>query len=176
MKLPPRGTVLCMCLAALTAASADRVLAQEPTQQYDQAISANPFGLLLEWFNAEYERVIGETVTTGLGGSYISGSDDRYVNGDVFLRYYPQGQPLQGWAFGAKAGLTSVRGLLDGTSETDTYFGFGFDVNHSWLLGANDNFYVGVGLGLKRLFGLGDRDVDLAFFPTVRLVNIGFAF
>src|SRR5690606_38850798 len=75
---------------------------------HQQVISANPFGLLLEFFNAEYERIVSESATAGVGGSTFSADDDRYVNADVFWRFYPGGEPLDGWAFGAKAGITSV--------------------------------------------------------------------
>jgi hypothetical protein len=164
---------LAVALAAMTATPAQ---AQEP-QPYKNVISANPFGLLLELFNAEYERVVSESSTVGIGGSTfsiddddISGVDERYVNADVFFRYYPSGRPLDGWAFGAKVGVTSV-------TDAGTYAGFGFDVNRSWLLGKRDNFYVGVGFGLKRLVGVDDaEDVDLAFIPTFRIINVGFAF
>lgn len=135
-------------------------------------ISANPFGLLLELFNGEYERVVSQSSTAGIGGSYFTSDDVQYVNADAFFRFYPQDDPLDGWAFGAKAGITDI-------DDFGTYFGFGFDVNKSWLLGRNDNFYVGVGLGLKRLVGVDEDDPDgdlLEFIPTIRLVNIGFAF
>ena len=130
--------------------------AQDP-QLRKNVISANPFGLLLEFFNAEYERVVSESSTVGIGGSTFStdddelGGDERYVNADVFYRFYPSGRPIDGWAFGAKAGITDV-------TDAGTYFGFGFDVNRSWLLGKRDNFYVGVGFGLKRLVGVDDTD------------------
>jgi hypothetical protein len=77
--------------------------------------------------------------------------------------------PLEGWAFGAKAGITNV-------ADSGSFFGVGFDANHSWLLGENENFYVGVGFGLKRLFGAGEEDFDLEIIPTIRVVNIGIAF
>jgi len=148
--------------------SAGKLEAQEATA-HRQVISANPFGLLLEFFNAEYERVVSQTTTAGVGGSYFTTEGDDYLNADVFWRYYPQGRPLDGWAFGVKAGVTQV--------DDNSYAGFGFDVNRSWLLGANDNFYVGVGFGLKRLLGVsGDADFDLRFIPTFRIVNVGFAF
>ncbi len=134
-----------------------------------QVISANPFGLLLELFNAEYERIVTPSSTAGFGGSTISDGDDRYLNMDVFWRFYPSGTPLDGWAFGAKAGLTS-------TTSDGSFFGFGFDANRSWLLGANDNFYVGIGFGLKRLVGTTDDGDMLRFIPTIRIVNIGYAF
>jgi hypothetical protein len=91
------------------------------------------------------------------------------VNADVFWRFYPSGVPLDGWAFGAKLGITSV-------TDQGTYLGYGFDVNRSWLLGMNNNFYVGVGFGLKRLVGASGQDFELRFIPTFRLVNIGIAF
>jgi hypothetical protein len=178
MNLVVRWAVTCACVVVAGAVPAASGHAQQPVQpMYQQQVSANPFGLLLELFNAEYERVIGETATAGLGGSYYSDNDDRYVNADVFLRYYPQGRPLQQWAFGVKAGLTSAREFLDfGERERGTYFGLGFDVNHSWLLGRNDNFYVGVGFGLKRLFGTPDDYFGIDYVPTIRIVNVGFAF
>ena len=86
----------------------------------------------------------------------------------MFWRFYPSSDPLNGWAFGAKVGLTEVN---DGT-----FFGYGFDVNRSWLLGEEENFYVGVGFGLKRLLGTSEEDSDLNIIPTIRIVNIGIVF
>ncbi len=163
-------------------------------------ISANPFGLLLEFFNAEYERVISPTTTIGFGGSTIKPEttdwDDeplethQYVNFDVFWRFYPGSNRTRtytatvGWAFGAKIGIAAV--------DDGTYFGYGFDFNRSWVLGPNENFYVGLGFGLKRLFGVprvendwGERvsalEDKLPFgggdlYSTIRVVNIGFIF
>ncbi|HEY0304702.1 MAG TPA: DUF3575 domain-containing protein [Longimicrobiales bacterium] len=167
-------TGLILAFACLLAVPAH---AQEAPAPYKNVISANPFGLLLTWFNAEYERVVGESSTIGVGGSTFEDGDDdvvdedtRYVNADVFYRFYPSGRPLDGWAFGVKAGITDV-------TDAGTYAGFGFDVNRSWLLGKRDNFYVGIGFGLKRLIGVQDEDaVDLEFIPTIRIVNVGIAF
>jgi hypothetical protein len=161
--------------------------AQEAPQPLRNAISANPFGLLLELFNAEYERVVGESSTVGIGGSYFNSDENdeadptfedddvTYSNVDVFYRYYPSGRPLDGWAFGAKVGLTMVD---DDTvdSDGDTFFGYGFDVNRSWLIGKKNNFYVGVGFGLKKLVGASDESFDLEYIPTIRIINVGFAF
>ena len=152
-------------------------------------ISANPFGLLLELFNAEYERVISRTSTVGFGGSTLK--DDwaneheprvethRYVNFDVFWRFYPGSNRTRtynapvGWAFGAKMGITAVDG--------GTYFGYGFDLNRSFVLGPDDNFYVGLGFGLKRLLGApqdeaGESTLGVSLIPTLRIANVGFIF
>jgi len=136
---------------------------------YRQVISANPFGLLLDLFNAEYERIISESSTAGFGGSAYFGDEDNYVNADVFWRFYPQGNPLNGWAFGVKAGITSV-------GDEGTYFGAGFDVNRSWVLGKSENFYVGIGFGLKRIYVSSDDSFDLNYIPTFRIINVGYVF
>ena len=141
--------------------------AQQAIPATQHAISTNPFGFLLEWFNAEYERKVSESTTVGLGGSFFSTSDGDYVNGDLLYRFYPSGTPLEGLALGVKVGITKV-------SDAETSFGFGFDTNWSWLLGTNDDFYVAAGVGLKRLFGTNDG--AMKFVPTIRIINVGLAF
>jgi len=164
-------SVAVMLFVSGAAASAH---AQQSAPARPQVISANPFGLLLGLFNAEYERRVSESTTAGVGGSsFYDDGDTDYVNADVFYRFYPSGKPLDGFAFGAKAGITKI----DETFYSGgTYFGLGFDTNWSWLMGKNDNFYIGVGFGLKRLFGVSASDTTLEFIPTIRIVNVGFAF
>ena len=174
--------------------------AQQSTESgKHQVFSANPFGLILQLFNAEYERVISGTSTIGFGGSTLKndhdiypeppilGTDefgfpiydwanepdpitetDRYINFDVFWRFYPSGNPLVGWAFGAKLGITRV--------DDQTHLGYGFDLNRSWLLGPEENFYVGLGFGLKRLIGTTEADDLIPVIPTIRIANVGFIF
>jgi hypothetical protein len=163
-------SVLAACMLAGGATGSLQAQAPAPAVPRQQVISANPFGLLLDVFNAEYERKVSTSATAGFGGSTVSGgSSDRYVNADVFYRFYPSGTPLEGWAFGVKLGVTSV-------TDYGSYLGFGFDVNRSWILGVERNFYVGVGFGLKRLYGQNETGLDLQYIPTIRIVNVGFAF
>lgn len=166
MKTASRSFLMFALAATFGAVSVSPASAQAAPRQ--QVISANPFGLLLEFFNAEYERVVGESSTAGVGGSFLSLDNEDYVNIDAFWRFYPQKvpTPLAGWAFGLKAGITRVGG--------ESHFGAGFDVNRSWLLGKDDNFYVGIGFGLKRIVGASAGDP--MFIPTFRIVNVGFAF
>ena len=153
-------------------------------------ISANPFLILVDRFNAEYERVISPTTTIGFGGSTFKDDSwtnepeprvetDQYVNFDVFWRFYPGSNRTRtynapvGWAFGAKMGITAVDG--------GTYFGYGFDLNRSFVLGPDDNFYVGLGFGLKRLLGApqdeaGEPTLGVSLIPTLRIANVGFIF
>jgi hypothetical protein len=176
-----RGVCLAVVLAASAATGAAAQAAPHPN-----VISVNPFGILLDFFNAEYERAIAPTQTVGVGGStYASdyeewtGGDSyvtrraRYLNADAFWRYYPSGRPFEGWNLGVKAGITSITSDHPG-EEGGTHFGYGFDANRSWLLGPTDRLYVSVGFGLKRLIGV--EDDFLKYVPTFRIVNVGFAF
>jgi hypothetical protein len=173
-----------VCLGLLLTAGATTTHAQElPVRS--TVISANPFGLLLDFFNAEFERAIAPTATVGIGGSTYEAEYDywdgigyseenaRYVNADIFWRYYPSGQAFEGWNLGIKAGVTSIRGSGPDT-EDGTYFGYGFDANRSWLLGPTDRLYIGIGFGLKRLIGA--EEEFMKYIPTFRIVNVGFTF
>lgn len=163
-----RATILLTAVALVLAAAPAAARAQDATlPERINVVSANPFGLLLDLFNAEYERVVTQSSTAGVGGSFYPNDvagESSYLNLDAFWRFYPSGRPFDGWSFGAKAGYTTHAGA-----------GFGFDVNRSWLLGANENFYVGVGFGLKRIIA-SSADNGLDFVPTFRLINVGFAF
>ena len=66
-----------------------------------QQISANPAGLLIDLFNIDYERRATDAVSIGVGGSTF----EDYLNGDVYVRFYPSGRALNGLAFGVKVGL-----------------------------------------------------------------------
>ena len=162
-------TIRCWALVLTLMRTATPIEAQQAVRSPEQVISANPFGLLLELFNAEYEGKVSKSSTAGAGGSYFSTSGEDYVNADLFYRLYPSGTPLEGFAFGVKIGVTK-------DTYAGPFFGFGFDTNWTWLLGKEDKFYVSAGFGLKRLYGTSESDFDLPYIPTLRIINIGFAF
>ena len=61
---------------------------------HQQTISAKPFGLIVEWFNVEYERKLTNTATLGVSASTTAWGDVDLTNGSLFMRYYPQGERL----------------------------------------------------------------------------------
>jgi hypothetical protein len=140
---------------------------------HDQVISANPFLLLWEWTNVEYERKISPTSTMGAQGSWISldKGDEDYLSLSAFVRHYPQGAALSGFYLGGIAGFYQVSDRNDQKHA----FGLGIEVGYSWLFGAKRNFYLSMGFGAVRRFGgdVGDGSFTL---PSVRLLNIGWAF
>ena len=172
--------VLALAAVALLGVIPGAVEAQQagtkPPVPHDHVLSANPFLLLFEWANAEYEHKISPTGTVGLAGSWISldEGDEDYRSLNAFYRYYPQGAALTGFYFGGHGGVHHVSDV-DVDDDDVTVFGLGIDVGYSWLLGANRNFYIGLGIGATRLFG-GDLDDGSATIPTIRLLNLGWAF
>lgn len=131
--------------------------------QPTQVLSTNPIGLALRYYNVEYESRVTDAITGGIGGASLSESlgFGSYLNGDVFLRYYPGGHAFQGVSLGLKAGLTSSNGVAAG-------IGFDLNANH-WI---NERVVMSAGVGLKRVFD----GADTYTLPTIRIINVGIAF
>ena len=172
------STQILVCLAGLLAGTIPQaVKAQEadlkPPVPHTQLVSANPFLLLAEWVNVEYERKISPTGTIGVAGMRIAfdEGDESYKSLNGFYRYYPQGTPFRGFNIGGRLGFHQGSDY----EEEGHAFGFGIDIGYSWLLGAKQNFYLGIGVGATRLFG-GDLSDERVVLPSIRLLNVGFAF
>lgn len=136
-----------------------------------QVFSVNPVGLVMEFYNAEYELRVSDSVTAGAGASrrgwYLFGEGDSpRLNGDAFVRYYPSGSAFNGFALGLKVGATRL-------PNEQTAPGIGFDLNHSYAL--TDHLVMSSGLGMKRLFGRSGPDSGQAVITTLRL-NVGVGF
>jgi hypothetical protein len=138
---------------------------------HEQIISANPFGLVLRWWNVEFERKITPSSTWGVSGSFLGVDDVDFASVNGLWRYYPQGAALTGVFLGARAGV--YHGSDAG--EAHYAFGAGFEIGYTWLLGARRNVGLSLGVGLTRLFSGGEEDWPGAL-PTVRLLNLGIAF
>ncbi len=135
----------------------------------NQVFSSNPIGLAFEFYNFDYEVRTSDSVTVGAGASRLgwrpfdSTPPKPYLNGDVFVRFYPGGQAFNGLALGLKAGLTQFPG-------GGRYPGLGFDMNQSATL--NEHLVMSAGFGLKRLA----RDTPgVRTIPTLRF-NVGVGF
>ena len=134
-----------------------------------QVISANPFLLMAEYVNVEFERKHTETRTFGVSASSFNFSGADYRNFQAFYRYYPQGASLTGFYLGGRAGVHRVSDEVDAGNG----FGLGFEVGYGWLFGAKRNFAVSVGAGATRIWG---ADGGSAVIPTLRLLNVGWSF
>lgn len=155
-----------------------------PPVDHRQTISTSPIADILGFINGEYQRKITESSTIGVSAGTMEFDDDRYTNGMVFGRYFPQGAALTGFFIGGRLGFHRVSyetythdpgqmvPIIERASTTRA--AIGIDVGYEWLLGAKRNVLIGVGAGGMRLIG-DDGDDILVAFPTARL-NVGFAF
>ena len=177
MKVPTQTLVSlgCMMLGLLPGSAQAQVSEVEAQNlvPHTQVISGNPFLLLGEWWNVEYERKVGPEFSVGIAGSNVSfeGGDTNYKSLNGIVRYYPSGA-LTGFHLGGRLGVHK------GSNKEDEghVYGLGVDVGYSWLLGSSRRFYVGLGIGATRFFG-GDLDTDgRVVLPSIRLINVGYAF
>ena len=156
-------------------------------------ISIGPIGAILSVYNLELERAVSPNATLALGTTYwgdgfesdLDGSDvsAAYVSVDAKARYYPD-QALQGFAFGALLGFSSIGGeevtcdMLGCTSreERASAVSTGVELDYVWLLGETRKFFVATGLGAKRLFPLGEDDFDATLAYPFARISVGLAF
>jgi len=152
-----------------------RANAQEGTREpvsHRHVISGNPLILLAGWFNAEYETKLAETMTVGASGGWLDLDNADYTSLSAFLRFYPQAAAFTGFYLGSRFGIHNVE---EKDHDSTTALGFGVDIGYTWLLGPGRSFYVGLGIGATRLFG-GDLHGASTTIPSLRLINVGFAF
>lgn len=159
------------CLGSGTVATAQETLAPTP---YKQVVSASPISILFGFFGAEYERALSTTSTVGASGNFYGSGLVTYLSADAKYRYYPQGAALKGFSLGGSAGFARIS-VDNGFNNAGAAFSFGVEMDYNWLLGKEKRFYVGVGGGAKRYFGSDLEGVSFTV-PTLRLVNIGYAF
>lgn len=134
-------------------------------------ISAGPLMLFAEWFNAEFETKLSETLTTGAAAGWMDMGDEDYVGVNAFLRYYHQGAAFTGFYVGGRGGIYNV----EHGGDSDTTLGLGLDLGYGWLLGSSDSFFIGLGIGATGLLGL-DLEGAESFIPALRLLDVGVAF
>jgi hypothetical protein len=138
-------------------------------------VSANPIGLLFEWYNGEYERALMPTVSAAVAASRFDFFDnDTYTAVDGILRFYPGGRAIRGFAVGLSAGFINVEvdDCFECDDDSESVFTLGVRGDYVWILGRDQRFAVATGIGAKRLFG---NDIGDAGLPIGRL-SIGYAF
>ena len=129
-----------------------------------------PFGIV----SGEYERFATEEISFGVAAGIDQNSESTI---EAKARYYPGARGARGLAVGLTAGMARVRPEIDicgGLCEDEdgplaTGFTFGAVLDYSWLIGRRERFYVGTGIGAKRVFGLGEDvgTVTSDDYPTV---------
>jgi hypothetical protein len=154
----------------------------------NQYIAINPLGVIFRIYSGEFERRVNPAWSLGLSSTYWGGefgdfdtsADVSYLSVDAKARYYPAGRAFEGFGFGGLVGLTTLSGELrdeEGrTRDRGNAVSIGVVLDYNWLLGANNRFLVGLGVGAKRLYALDVEEADITVaYPTARL-SICYAF
>ena len=174
----PAISSLAIALAASAALPAPHALGAQTstasTGDRRNVLSVNPLGIPFEYISAEYEGVVSKPFTLGGNVSYATFSDYTYSSFELKGRLYPGEEAPKGFSVGLGAGLSNIRGQLvcfDNCSDgTRTHPSVHVFVDYNWLLGKGKRFFVGTGVGAKRIFGGIDREFSNAdaVYPTVR--------
>lgn len=172
-----RYTLSAVLLVLLIPAAAFAQTAAPPPEAPDQVLSANPFGVVVKWFNVEYERKLGRATTFGASASHFGELD--VSDAAVLVRWYPQQTALEGFYLGARAGAfgfkTYTYDFRSYREQTRVLPGAGVELGYNWLLGPKHNVSVGTGFGLTRIAAGRDSYSVPDVLPAFRL-NVGIAF
>jgi hypothetical protein len=86
-----------MALGAIPATGYAQDTGTRTPVPHDQILSINPFLILAEWINIDFERRLNDKSTLAFTGGWINVDDGEYVSGAVAWRYYPQEAALSGF-------------------------------------------------------------------------------
>ncbi len=141
----------------------------------------NPLGIPFEVVAIEAEQAIQGAFSVGANFSYFSPSDYTRSSFEVKGRLYPNEEAPRAFAVGLGLGAVNTRehvtengveSLVDETSPSIAVY-----VDYNWLLGRGRRFYVGSGLGAKRILGDADAFDSAPFvYGTARFLIGGVAF
>ncbi|MEO8193344.1 MAG: DUF3575 domain-containing protein [Gemmatimonadales bacterium] len=139
-------------------------------------VSANPIGLLFQWYNGEFEHAMSATASLAIAGSSYDFEDARYSSVDGIVRYYPGARALRGFSVGASAGFVDMRddnsciefGCEDQSGTAGT---IGVRADYVWILGRDQHFSAEAGIGAKRILS---NQLGTEGLPIGRL-SIGYA-
>jgi hypothetical protein len=140
----------------------------------------NPLGIPFEIVSVEVEQAIQGAFSVSGNFSYFSPSDYTRSSFEVKGHLYPNEFAPGGFGVGLGVGLVNTREhrtlnavptLVNKTNPSIAVY-----ADYNWLLGRSERFYVGTGLGAKRILGNSDVfDKPPFVYGTVRFL-IGVAF
>ena len=151
----------------------------------ENVIFINPFGIVFGVFTAEYERKLNSSLSLAVAGTFWdkpTGIDSRYHGATAALRFYPMERVMNGFSISPLLGFVSFDEepkpcTVDQNNSCNrkrtTNGIYGVQVDYGWLLGPNQRFAVGTGLGVRRI--IGSTGGDTRVIPSARF-QIGYAF
>ena len=143
-----------------------------------RVFAINPLGIPFEVVSVEFEGALHDAFT--LAGNFSSFSPDEYTRSsfEVKGRLYPNESAPRAFSVGLGLGAVNTRENVgfDDTLVNKTYPSIGVYVDYNWLLGKSNRFFVGAGVGAKRILGESDDFEDAPFVYGTGRFLIGVAF
>ena len=162
--------------------SAGQSSASQQTGGRTRVFAINPLGIPFEVVSVEFETALSGAFTLAGNFSYFSPDDFTRTSFEVKGRLYPNEEAPRGFSVGLGLGGVNTREHIEDfptggrTLRDKTHPSIGVYVDYNWLLGRSDRFFVGTGLGAKRILGDSDEYDDAPFvYGTARFL-IGVAF
>jgi hypothetical protein len=146
-----------------------------------RVFAINPLGIPFEVVSVEFEAGLHGAFTLAGNFSYFSPDDFTRSSFEVKGRLYPNEEAPREFSVGLGLGVVNTREHLTDLAgarvlRDKTHPSIGVYADYNWLLGRSDRFFVGTGLGAKRLLGDSDDFDDAPFvYGTARFL-IGVAF
>ena len=156
-------------------------LTQAPNgQSRSRVFAINPLGIPFEIVSVEFEAALHDAFTLAGNFSYFSPDEFTRSSFEIKGRLYPNEQAPRAFSVGVGLGAVNTRENIatDGAliKQDKTHPSIGVYVDYNWLLGKSDRFFVGTGIGAKRILGDDDEFDDAPFvYGTARFL-IGVAF
>ena len=168
--------------AALGQAAGQSPATSQPTAASRSRVFAiNPLGIPFEVVSVEFENALTGAFTIAGNFSYFSPDDFTRTSFEVKGRLYPNEFAPRGFAVALGLGGVNTREHIEletgGTTlRNKTSPSIAVYVDYNWLLGRSDRFFVGTGVGAKRILGDADEFDEAPFvYGTARFL-IGVAF
>jgi hypothetical protein len=185
LRSPVRAAIVAIVIAVLSAMPRQRAEAQPsnaPLTGRTRVFSINPLGIPFEVVSVEFEAALQGAFTLAGNFSYFSPDEFTRSSFEVKGRLYPNEEAPRAFSVGLGLGAVNTRDRVQtGTGGAEvlrdkTHPSIGVYVDYNWLLGRSDRFFVGTGLGAKRILGDSDEFDDAPFvYGTARFL-IGVAF
>ncbi|HUQ82812.1 MAG TPA: hypothetical protein VM076_16795 [Gemmatimonadaceae bacterium] len=158
-------------------------LAQQPngaTESRRRVFAINPLGIPFEVVSVEVEAALHDAFTLAGNFSYFSPDEFTRSSFEVKARLYPNEQAPRAFSVGFGLGVVNTRenvSLVGSNVKQDkTHPSIGVYVDYNWLLGKSDRFFVGTGVGAKRILGDSDEFDEAPFVYSTARFLIGVAF
>lgn len=149
------------------------------------AVTINPFFILVGWVSAHYEHRINSSISVGGGINHLDFDRDNYTIFDGNVRLYPNEHALRGFGVAASLGITNLSFIKDGAAcptgceqqrRKLTSPSVGVELSYQWMLGKSKRSPIVVAIGGERFLASKSKLAGTSAVIGTTRFGIGYAF